>query len=200
MPLSVLAERLKTGVKRMTNLNFYCPKINLKEWLMIQNWALREPRNMEMLFFFGKMGQPCEQIVESEEAAYYNLVFHTWLMQYLGNISLPATQSAVFHRQLPPLLERLGIDKWDAHKAYRELHPELLNPKLTIDVQTVGRMLLYRNNNFLSQSTVRNIKDFIARLLSSEISGQEYYLERNCRATKISIRTGIWIMGIDEVM
>lgn len=53
--LSAVAERLEMVLKRMTNI--YYPKINLTEWLMLQNRGMGESRGMEV-FFFGKKTQP----------------------------------------------------------------------------------------------------------------------------------------------
>jgi len=61
----------------------------------------------------------------TEEAKLCRMVFESWIRMHLGAFTVrPMTPMVMaFHQTLDPEFERLGLNKFDAHKVYLELYP-----------------------------------------------------------------------------
>ena len=61
----------------------------------------------------------------TEEAKLCRMVFESWIRMHLGAFTVRPMTSMVmaFHQTLDPEFERLGLNKFDAHKVYLELYP-----------------------------------------------------------------------------
>jgi len=153
VPFSTFARGLMTSLGTEAKLTFSCPRINLREWI-----CREDLEKTTLLFFIGNNPPLQQEIVEGELAEAYRVVFQSWFMICLGDTPIPRRQITTFLVDLVPFLRPLGLNGWDVYKAYRELQPRLLNKEISLPAQFIARILLERDNRFLSNETLRIVK------------------------------------------
>jgi hypothetical protein len=117
-----------------------------------------------------------DAILTDATAGAYRVVFHGWIMQCMGYFEAPATH-ITFHYDVWHELNDLRINRWDAHKAYKELFYRPVKVADSVLVCDVARRILHDDNSFLSENTLHIIKamclDYCRRRTRSVVSLEE---------------------------